>query len=42
MDQLIKFYLQCDVADNPRYNDATKIAKEIKEYIENNEEPPPG
>jgi len=44
MDQLIKFFLQCDVVHNPRYADATKVAREIEEYIEkhNREEPPSG
>lgn len=42
MDQLIKFFLQCDVVHNPRYADATKIAREVQEYIEKHREPAPG
>jgi len=42
MDQLVKFFLQCDIADDKRYRVATNIAREIKQYIEDNEKPSSG
>lgn len=31
--QIIDFFLQCDVVHNPRYEVATKIARELSTYI---------
>jgi hypothetical protein len=42
MDQLLEFFLQCDAREVPRYKDATKIAREIREHIKKNDDPPPG
>lgn len=39
MEQILDFFLQCDVVHNHRYDDATKIAREIQKYIEDNDKP---
>jgi hypothetical protein len=39
MDQLLEFFLQCDAREIPRYKDATRIAKEIRKYIEDSNPP---